>query len=87
MLGTPCWFVSLPAVIVHGTHDLLNIAFSYIESSLVRCLEPYKHHSPVADLLLLLPAGSMPVRVSPSKTPVRPDPRHDDTPVPRRSSA
>lgn len=30
-------------------------------------------------------AGSTPVRVSPSKTPVRPDPRHDDTPVPRRS--
>ncbi|KAL0031136.1 hypothetical protein WJX77_005327 [Trebouxia sp. C0004] len=29
--------------------------------------------------------GSTPVRVSPSKTPVRPDPRHDDTPVPRRS--
>lgn len=31
--------------------------------------------------------GSTPVRVSPSKTPVRPDPRHDDTPVPRHSSA
>lgn len=29
--------------------------------------------------------GSTPVRISPSKTPVRPDSRHDDTPVPRHA--
>lgn len=47
---------------------------------------PARHAHLFANMLLRS-AGSTPVRVSPSKTPVRPDPRHDDTPVPRRSSA
>lgn len=54
---------------------------------LVSFVTPENTHNLFAHMLLLLFAGSTPVRVSPSKTPVRPDPRHDDTPVPRRSDA